>query len=169
MKQESQHWDLFFDRVLTQPPLSYDQVIQKYGYTSPRKASNFLMTAKRQFNRIMEECLGQQSSLALGRDDGQVDEEIKLIRSLLTDSKMIQQIVDSLANSGEEEPGVHSTGEHSIAGEPVLFMDATPNENWDKADTKQMLQHMLHQTADSLLGLNSESSLEKLERPDRQR
>lgn len=53
MKNESPHWGLFVDRVLTQPAKPYDQIIADYGFDSPKKASNALMTARRSFNRLL--------------------------------------------------------------------------------------------------------------------
>ncbi|MEM9411351.1 MAG: hypothetical protein AAGA30_09575, partial [Planctomycetota bacterium] len=63
MKIKSEYWGVFMDRVLTQPPLAYGQIIKRHGFENPSQASNALMTAKRQFNRIIEDLLAKQTYL----------------------------------------------------------------------------------------------------------
>ena len=153
MKNESQHWELFFDRVLTQPPLPYDQIIEKHGYSDPGKASNLLMTAKRQFNRILNDSVGSQSYLSGVSGETEYQNEINLLTQLLSDSKMIGEIVKTLDDSCLPEPAKESVFQHSILGEHVLFIPESPDKSWDRSDADSMIKHLLSQTVGDFIEL----------------
>ena len=152
MKTESPHWNLFFDRVLTQPPLSYDAIIEKHGYENPSKASNFLMTAKRTFNRIMADCVRRQSDLAEEFDDEELEREINFLRQQLLDSQMIQQIVETMETTPHDLSLEYM--EQSIVDEGVVFLETSPENNWNREDTRQILEHLLSKPVTEVMGLN---------------
>ena len=152
MKNESKYWELFFDRVLTQPPLPYDQIIEKHNFESPAKASNLLMTAKRQFNRILTDSITEQSFISEEAPPEAVELEIGLLSTMLADSKMLGELVQSLDENKMPELGGESMGHHSIQIDHFTFMEESPDSSWDKADASAMICHLLEQPVSDLLG-----------------
>jgi hypothetical protein len=63
-KERSDRWGVFKARLLD-PMLdgaetpSYDDLVARFGFRSPAEASNALITAKRQFDRILHEVVGE--------------------------------------------------------------------------------------------------------------
>lgn len=151
LKKESDHWDLFVDRVLTHPPLSYPQVIERHGYESPEKASNFLMTAKRQFNRIMTETIREQSELGGEFSDEDIEKEIGYIKARLLDSRMIENVISGLAESDLPLNLSASRFEHSIVGARVVFIDDQANDNWELQELRPILDHLLDRPVDAMV------------------
>ena len=158
MKNESSHWELFFDRVLTQPPLPYEQVIERHGYSSPDVAANRLVTAKRQFNRILNECVGSQSHLSGVSNKTEYQQEIELLAKLLEDSNMISEIVSSLDEPMKTKTANESIHQHSILGEHVLFVDESPEKSWDKSDAESMIRHLLEQPVSQFVNCDSDTN-----------
>lgn len=155
MKNESSHWELFFDRVLTQPPLPYDQIIEKHKYESPAKASNLLITAKRQFNRILTDSITEQSFIAEETSPEEIELEISFLSNMLADSKMLGELVQSLDESKISGRGGDTIGHHSIQIEHFTFMEESPDSSWNKLDASAMIQHLLEQPVSTLIGESS--------------
>ena len=127
--------------------------IRDSGYSDPGKASNLLMTAKRQFNRILNDCVGSQSYLSGGSGETEYQNEINLLTQLLSDSKMIGEIVKTLDDSCLPEPAKESVFQHSILGEHVLFIPESPDKSWDRSDADSMIKHLLSQTVGDFIEL----------------
>jgi hypothetical protein len=76
-------WGIFECRVL-QPALEgaesidYRQLVERFGFQSPRQAANVLTTAKRMYTRVLREVVGQYAS-----NDEEIDEEIDELRKVL--------------------------------------------------------------------------------------
>lgn len=69
-------WELFRCRVLDPSlegadPEPYDQLVKRFGFTSPAVASNALVTAKRMFERTLRSVVGEYAS-----DESEIDREI---------------------------------------------------------------------------------------------
>ena len=151
MRQESPHWDLFLDRVLTQPPIGYEQIIERHGYTNPQKASNALMTAKRMFNRILSANVEAQTSLGPNSSDTDVADEAQLLRILLEDPDMVSAAVNSI----KDRPAANSSLTNlSTIGNSMVFIDPSANAIWSKEETSKLFEHLLDQSL-SEIGLTS--------------
>lgn len=143
MKAESPHWELFVDRVLTQPPLGYDQIIERHGYENPQKASNALMTAKRTFNRILSANIEAQTSMGAVTSDSEVTDEAQLLRVLLEDTELVRTAVDSLKNRPTVSYSLSNSG---TIGSSMVFMDPSADAAWEKDDIARIFSHLLDQT-----------------------
>lgn len=60
-------WELFDRRVLRpilfgEEPLAYQEIIGRLGYASPIQASNVVMNAKRMFQRILRQVIGEYAA-----------------------------------------------------------------------------------------------------------
>jgi DNA-directed RNA polymerase specialized sigma24 family protein len=143
MRQESPHWELFVDRVLTQPPLGYTEIIERHGYTNPQKASNSLMTAKRTFNRILSANIEAQTSLGAKTGDSEIKDEAQLLRVLLQDTDMVKAAV----NAVRDRPSISYTLSHAgTIGSAMVFMDPSADAAWQKEDIAKLFQHLLDQS-----------------------
>ena len=96
-KRNEPFWELFEARILTQPPMPYSQIIDKFGLETPELASNRLMTAKRIFNRIIEELLEKQA-LADDPSDSQI-RDIQELKRHLADSDIFRLVRDATQDS----------------------------------------------------------------------
>jgi DNA-directed RNA polymerase specialized sigma24 family protein len=67
--------DLFECRFLTAPPLSYEQLVARFGYESPGQVTNAVRMARRTYERILHAVLRREA-----RDDSEVEE---LVQDLL--------------------------------------------------------------------------------------
>ena len=139
MRQESPHWNLFLDRVLTQPPCGYEGIIERYGYPNPQKASNALMTAKRTFNRILSASVEAQTSLGPSSSESEVADEARLLRILFEDPDMVSAAVNSIRDRPAPN---HSLTNLSTIGGSMVFLDTSANAVWDKEDTLKLFEHL---------------------------
>ena len=81
--QRADIWGVFKARILDPiaqdvPPVSYDELVTRFGFETPRQATNVLITAKRTFVRILRSVVSEYSS------SDQVDEEIRQLRQSLS-------------------------------------------------------------------------------------
>lgn len=79
-------WELLRLRViepalLDMPPISYEQLVSRFGYTSPAQASNALTTAKRMFARVLRSTIAQYAL-----DPAEAEQEIADLRAILARS-----------------------------------------------------------------------------------
>lgn len=77
-------WSLFQARVLgpvfeQTEPEPYEVLIDRYGFTSPTQAANYLITAKRMFARHLREVVGEYA-----RDEQEIEEELSDLRQILS-------------------------------------------------------------------------------------
>ena len=151
MRQESPHWPLFLDRVLTQPPIGYEQIIKRHGYTNPQKASNSLMTAKRTFNRILSASVEAQTSLVPNSAETDVADEARLLRILFEDPDMVGTAVESIKDRPAPN---YSLTNLSTIGSSMVFLDTSADAAWDKEDISKVFEHLLDQSF-SEIGLTS--------------
>jgi DNA-directed RNA polymerase specialized sigma24 family protein len=80
-------WGVFEGRTLgpilsQSEPVSYQQLVETYGFVSPSQASNVLITANRMFIRYLREVVGAYAS-----DPQEIDEEIRDLRHILTQAR----------------------------------------------------------------------------------
>jgi hypothetical protein len=80
-------WSVFEYRILEptlegSEPLSYQQLVERFGFRSPSEASNILVTAKRMYARTLRGVVGQYAC-----DDGEVESEIAELRKILASGK----------------------------------------------------------------------------------
>jgi RNA polymerase sigma-70 factor (ECF subfamily) len=76
-------WEIFDARLVGpmlrgDKPLSYGQLVQRYGFRTPTQASNVLITGKRMFVRILRDVLGEYA-----RDEQEIDSEFRQLREIL--------------------------------------------------------------------------------------
>ena len=136
---------------LTQPPIGYEQIIERHGYTNPQKASNALMTAKRTFNRILSANVEAQTSLGPNSSDTDVADEAQLLRILLEDPDMVSAAVNSI----KDRPAANfSLTNLSTIGSSMVFIDPSANAIWSKEETSKLFEHLLDQSL-AAIGLTS--------------
>lgn len=80
-------WGIFQTRVLDPmlkdaPPLEYDDLVKRFGLTSPTQASNLLVTGKRTFARILRSLVAEYS-----KEDADIDEEIASLTQILSQAR----------------------------------------------------------------------------------
>ena len=80
----SAYWSVFESRVVAPTvdgiqPLSYEQVVARFGFRSPTEASNALVTAKRMFVRALRAVVAEYA-----RDEDGIDREIEELRAILS-------------------------------------------------------------------------------------
>lgn len=76
-------WGVFEGRVLTptlegSDALPYEQLVERFSFTSPVQASNALITAKRMFVRLLRDVIGEYAP-----DRAETDEEIRDLQLIL--------------------------------------------------------------------------------------
>lgn len=77
-------WGVFEVRILktclgNEPPVSYDTLVEQFGFRSPAQASNVLVTANRMFIRILRTIVGSYE-----KSEAEIDEEILDLKRILT-------------------------------------------------------------------------------------
>lgn len=82
-------WGIFEARILgpilhDAPPLEYEQLVSRFGLTSPTQASNLLVTGKRMFARILRSLVGEYA-----KEDADIDEEIADLTAILSHSRQL--------------------------------------------------------------------------------
>lgn len=156
LKADCEHWCLFFDRVLTQPPLPYHEIIETHGYEDPEKASNFLITAKRSFNRILHNCIREQSDWADSNSDSELKEEIEYLRTSLSNPSILREAVQSFDEStvGLAQSTVHEVD--TFHAEQFSFIEDSSDSNWSDSDNEAILHHLLQQPINKL-GIDSQN------------
>ena len=150
MQAASEYWGIFKDRILTQPPIAYEQIIKTHGFDNPTKASNALVTAKRQFNRIIEDLIAKQSYLTDESTEEDLQIEIEYLRSQLADSNLVEMAIDSLASKQVTGASAETLSD-TIAGGRLIFIDESADSNWQKSDTTALITHLLHQPVGKIL------------------
>jgi DNA-directed RNA polymerase specialized sigma24 family protein len=85
-EKRSDVWEVFRSRVLDPilegaPPISYEDLVARFGFESPVQASNVLITAKRMFARHLRAVVGEYAET-----EKDVDEEILDLRAILAAS-----------------------------------------------------------------------------------
>lgn len=143
MKRESDHWELFVGRVLTQPPVEYDTITAKLGYENPQKASNALMTAKRSFNRILSACMEAQAAVSPSVSDVEIANETHLLRTLLGDTDAVRQAIESMVDRPQSLSLLSRPG--AVENSNLVFVDFSPDATWSVKDAEPMFAHLLDQ------------------------
>ena len=77
-------WDVFAGRILAPilegaTPLSYQDLVEQYGFVSPAQASNALMTAKRMYARLLRAAVAEYAL-----DDEDIDTEIRDLQRIVS-------------------------------------------------------------------------------------
>jgi DNA-directed RNA polymerase specialized sigma24 family protein len=80
-------WELLDKRVLGPAltgaaPVSYAQLVERFGFATPSQACNALVTAKRMFARILREIAAEYTD-----DPAEVDAEIRDLRAILANAR----------------------------------------------------------------------------------
>jgi DNA-directed RNA polymerase specialized sigma24 family protein len=80
-------WGLFECRLLlpllnAAEPVEYEELVQRFGLQSPTQAANLLITAKRQFARLMRAVVGEYA-----RDSEEIESEIRELMDILGKSR----------------------------------------------------------------------------------
>ena len=76
-------WGVFQCRLVVpllkgSQPVSYEQLIEQFGLTSPAQASNILMTAKRMYARALRAVVAEYAS-----DEEDIESELRDLRGIL--------------------------------------------------------------------------------------
>jgi RNA polymerase sigma-70 factor (ECF subfamily) len=76
-------WGTFEARVLGAAfgdgaPAPYDELVRRFGFTSPEQASNVLVTGKRMFARNLREVVGEYAE-----DDADAENEVRRLKRIL--------------------------------------------------------------------------------------
>lgn len=161
LRAQSPYWDLFVDRILTDPPLTYDQIISRHQYESPEKASNCLITAKRQFNRIIQQCIQEQSHWTDDCTEEELLDEVEFLKQQLSEPLLIQKAIDGLDSDSTSLS--LSQADHSIFGDHLVLMEESADSLWANTDLPLIFEHLLHQNiGDFVEASNSNTRLSEV-------
>lgn len=147
-------WGVFEHRLLVPllegaEPLGYDEVCVRFGFGSPERASNALVTAKRKFQRAFERVA------VWYRHDGERTEDV------------LRELIDTLSRAGPLEwrqvpaarLGDHSSApgssEHLDDSQPariarLLELPPDANSLWLQTDWGGLMRHLLGQRLSGL-------------------
>ena len=80
-------WEVFKARVLDpmldgMEPMSYEELISRFGFRSPAEASNVLITAKRMFHRMLRQVVSEYAG-----EQADVEAEIRDLRIVLAGAR----------------------------------------------------------------------------------
>jgi RNA polymerase sigma-70 factor (ECF subfamily) len=80
----TQVWQLLKARILDPAlqgvePLSYEQMVERFGLKSPLQVSNLLVTGRRMYLRHLRAVIGEYA-----RDEAEIDEEMRDLRAVLS-------------------------------------------------------------------------------------
>ncbi len=80
-------WGVFETRVLNPmlhdaEPLGYEELVRRFGLTSPSQASNLLVTGKRMFARVLRTLVAEYA-----REDADIDQEIADLTEILSKAR----------------------------------------------------------------------------------
>jgi hypothetical protein len=140
-------WRVFEYRVLrptlmgTAPP-SYDQFARQFGFAGPEQASNALMTAKRQFGRVLK------SVVAEYRPDDEVEQELNDLRACL--ARLGPLGVTIPADVAGERPAFEPSDELASVQESdldiisqMLAVHDQRDELWNSFDLAELLRDLV--------------------------
>jgi hypothetical protein len=60
------------------PSPSYQELVERFGFSSPTQASNMLVTAKRTYARVLRSVIGEYA-----RDEQEIDDELADLQAIL--------------------------------------------------------------------------------------
>ncbi len=142
-------WRIFEFRVLrpalmgTAPP-GYERFARQFGFSGPEQASNALMTAKRQFSRVLRSVVGEY------RPANEVDDELADLRGALARLGPLGITIPADV-AGDEFAATLAAGDdvaESQAGDleiisRMLAVRDERDELWDAADLGELLRDLL--------------------------
>lgn len=158
-------WLLFEARILTpvlenKPPLGYEALVTRFGFSSPEQAANALVTAKRHFRRVLESVIAQYAS------DEEVEEEIgELFRVLAAagplgvrhGSSGDSESIGSLMEARALDESYHSMW--SV----IVDNKSQSDRLWSTDELQQLLDHQLKQPLIGMLTSVDKDAASKLE------
>jgi RNA polymerase sigma-70 factor (ECF subfamily) len=150
----SQRWTLFHRRVL-QPlfddhePPAYDELLREFQFISPQQASNALITAKRHFQRVLCQVVGEYAE-----GDAEISSELMDLRSIVEAAGPLNIYFGEFVASGE--PRVLSS-QHDDSTQHVrqlaelLLIENEPESPWRVEEYPSLWQHQLDQSLTSIV------------------
>jgi len=164
-------WGVFRARVLlptltNSVPTPYGQLVERFGLSSPEQASNALMTAKRQFQRIVRSVVGCYTD-----SEEDVDDEIASLRRILASAGPLELPLatnDLQSVTPETSTQVEETDSRLLS--TLLEIGEGPDTLWNADDLGALLRHELSRPLDEVLpgwnGPHAEQSAEHGSSPE---
>jgi DNA-directed RNA polymerase specialized sigma24 family protein len=143
-----ERWSIFEKRILMpafrgESPLPYDQLVEEFQFASPQQASNALVTAKRHFQRVLRQVVGDYS----GGESECIQELIDLHTIVATAGPLNVQLFQlDLAMQPSIRTG-HAAESTTVAeGLATLFLvEDADCSAWKRGDYAGIWRHLLDQ------------------------
>ncbi len=141
-------WNVFECRILrpaiegTQPPL-YEELVERFEFKSPKQASNLLVTARRQFHRILA-CIIREY---VDNDELVIEEEIDNLRRILSapGALDVQALIDTSGAVAPPKaaplPVLGETNPHLLG--QMLVCEDERQPLWRQDELGGLLRHQL--------------------------
>ena len=150
-KQQQTIWEVFECRLLNPTlqgvePLSYNELVQRFGFTSPQQATNALLSAKRIFNRAFAHVARKYQAF-----DESPDELVQELLRTLRRSGPIDWLDIVAGDDTRESPPLWML-DKSSPPRLAAMIDLAPNAQslWTDADHGACLEHLLEQPCATL-------------------
>lgn len=141
-------WNVFECRILlpaiqgTPPPL-YEDLVERFDFKSPKQASNLLITARRQFHRILSNIIREY----VDTDELVITEEIDSLRRILSAPGALntQELIDTTGaiTPSKSEPlsVIDETNPHLLG--QMLACEDENTSLWRREELGGLLKHQL--------------------------
>jgi RNA polymerase sigma-70 factor (ECF subfamily) len=155
---QADRWRLFEVRVIQplwhgRPEPTCEELVQAFGFDSPRQASNALITAKRHFRRVLEETVAEY--VCEGED---VTDELNQLASVVSEAGPLELDFSSMDCAESVASGAHlpSISQSNLSGDSALWgrllgIDDVPTHPWSAAELsaiwQEQLMHPMESTA----------------------
>lgn len=151
-------WNVFECRIVEPllrgtSPVSYDELVRRFGFDSPKQATNALATAKRQFDEALHAVVGQYVA-----NKEELEEEIAYLRAALLNAGPIsmravaaEAPVESSACSSSpdaDSSSIEDTSPRVMA--EMLRLASSPSVTWSEEDLTGIWRHQRQQPLDDL-------------------
>lgn len=147
-------WSLFERRILrpileNEAPPAYEILLAEFHFASPQQASNALVSAKRHFQRVLAQAIGEYSE-----GDEEIQAELTDLHAVLAAAGPLGVRVEQLDDLDAVFPWSPQASESSAEAKAMagLFALEAPAESaWSNEDYRGLWRHQLAQPLASVL------------------
>ena len=155
-KDQRPIWAVFESRILRPlvaggEPTTYEELVEQFGFASPKQAASALITAKRKFNKILRSIILEYV------DEPEVDQEIANLRVTLATAGGLAADLDALADiaparrSAAEDDSLNDIDMARLAALEEMFRVTSQRDvQWQSEELAAMWQHLLAQPLEGL-------------------
>jgi RNA polymerase sigma-70 factor (ECF subfamily) len=146
-------WGVFYHRMLAPllprgEELDYNELVCKFNLKSAEQASNVLMTAKRQFARVLAALVSESLS-----DDEDMNEELSALRNALAAPGAVAVALETLSRHPDDRRSRGTAFDEIESRQLARLLDADESgPTWKQSDFHAMLRHQLNASLTEMLG-----------------